>query len=117
MNSSDYFVLIGIVPIKDNLASFEKYIELIKVQLLAGSKNHSSPKNIRSDVIHTEHKWNSAMFWLASDTEHQENEDQSGIKMTLNFEHGSFSFTLRIIMLMLLWFMYIKLKDMDSVDC
>lgn len=31
MNSSDYFVLIGILPVKDNLVSFEKDIELIKV--------------------------------------------------------------------------------------
>lgn len=56
MNSSDYFVLIGIVPIKANLASFEKYIEWIKAQLLAGSKSYTNTKNIRSDVIRTEHK-------------------------------------------------------------
>lgn len=59
MNNSDYFVLIGIVPIKDNLASFEKDIEWIKVQLLGSSKSYTSTKNIRSDVIYREHKWNS----------------------------------------------------------
>lgn len=56
-------------------------------------------------------------LWLASDIKHQENEDRSGMKIALNFEHGSFSFTLRIIMLLLLQFMYIKLNDMDSLDC
>lgn len=54
---------------------------------------------------------------LARDIEHQENEDQSGMKMALNFEDGSFLFTLCITMLMLLQFMYIKVNEMDSLDC
>lgn len=54
---------------------------------------------------------------LACDIEHQENEDQSGMRTAPNFEDGSFSFTLCIIMLILLQFMYIKVNETNSLDC